>query len=187
MLTKDEVLDRADKIEGWMSRAELSWLYDRAAESQRILEIGVWKGRTTFVLGHACKGRVVAVDHFMGSPGDLERFQKEAQQFEGRHKIRCDCMGNLQELIEDGVVCLFVGSSTATGYVLEPLSFDMIFVDGAHDYESVEMDLITTHGLLRPGGLICGHDCDKEHPGVMQAVKDAYPKATLAVGSIWRA
>ncbi|MDD4592738.1 MAG: class I SAM-dependent methyltransferase, partial [Parabacteroides sp.] len=38
--------------------------------------------------------------------------------------------------------------------------FDIIFIDGGHQYETVLNDITTAVRLIKPGGLIMGHDCE---------------------------
>jgi predicted O-methyltransferase YrrM len=47
----------------------------------------------------------------------------------------------------------------------------LLFIDGAHDEESVRQDIRNWVGLVRPGGIIAFHDCepDGEYPGVWKA------------------
>jgi predicted O-methyltransferase YrrM len=49
-------------IEGWMGAKGRRWLREQARASQRIIEVGVWKGRSTLVLARATRGTVWAVD-----------------------------------------------------------------------------------------------------------------------------
>ena len=46
---------------------------------------------------------------------------------------------------------------------------DMVFIDGAHDYDSVFADLITWEPKVKEGGIFAGHDIDA--PGVQRALK----------------
>ena len=50
-------------------------------------------------------------------------------------------------------------------------TFDVLYVDGAHDYETVRSDLDLYSSLVRPGGLILVHDvlCPDTFPGVRRA------------------
>jgi len=51
-------------------------------------------------------------------------------------------------------------------------SVDIVYIDGAHDYDNVERDIMYWLPVLRPGGWIAGHDYDgmADHVGVVQAV-----------------
>jgi hypothetical protein len=46
--------------------------------------------------------------------------------------------------------------------------FDLIFIDAGHDYESVKADIEVAKTVIKPGGIICGHDYT-QFPGVEQA------------------
>ncbi len=58
------------KIQGWMGPKALRWLARRAARHRQVIEVGVWRGRTTKVLAAACPGTVWAVDHWLGAQQD---------------------------------------------------------------------------------------------------------------------
>ncbi len=49
---------------------------------------------------------------------------------------------------------------------------DMLFVDGAHDYMNVRLDLEAFAPLVRKGGIISGHDYSPDFPGVVRAVDE---------------
>lgn len=49
---------------------------------------------------------------------------------------------------------------------------DFIYIDGAHDYQSVVQDINAWMAMLSHNGIIAGHDYDDEHPGVMAAVQE---------------
>lgn len=51
--------------------------------------------------------------------------------------------------------------------------FDFIYIDGAHDYDSVLRDIQTFLPKLKPGGIIAGHDYHEVWPGVMNAVDES--------------
>ncbi|CAE8639590.1 unnamed protein product [Polarella glacialis] len=53
-----------------------------------------------------------------------------------------------------------------------PGSLDLVFIDGAHDFDSALADLRAWWPKLRPGGVMAGHDFSMSFPGVMRAVLD---------------
>ena len=64
---------------------------------------------------------------------------------------------------------------------------DMLWVDGDHLYESVAADLDTWLPLVKPGGLVCGHDYGRET--VQRAVHEHFAPEVVGcdAGSIWYA
>ena len=50
--------------------------------------------------------------------------------------------------------------------------FDWIYIDGDHSYEGCKLDLNIAKKLVKPDGLILGHDHMWKFPGVIDSVKD---------------
>jgi hypothetical protein len=65
-----------------------------------------------------------------------------------------------------------IRGTAATVTLKEPV--DALFVDGAHDYPNVKADLHSFAGLVKPGGIVSGHDFDGFWPGVVKAVTEKY-------------
>ena len=102
------------------------------------------------------------------------------------------------------------GDSKRTLRALNVNSFDFIYIDGDHKYETVLSDLTLSKNLInKKFGLICGDDLDCEitperylrskqhpnqdllqendfsyHPGVLAAVHEVFPKASM-LNSFW--
>lgn len=51
-------------------------------------------------------------------------------------------------------------------------SLDWIYIDGDHSRKGCWDDLVTADQVVKPGGLIMGHDHDAKHPGVIEAVAE---------------
>jgi hypothetical protein len=49
--------------------------------------------------------------------------------------------------------------------------FDFVYIDGAHDYDSVLLDIKTWHPKIKTGSFLCGHD--SLNPDVVKAIKDS--------------
>lgn len=186
-----EIVAAANAVEGWMSMEELGWLAVQAKARSAIVEIGSWKGRSTKALALATDGIVVAVDHWLGSEGERATSYKEAAD-RGQLGMLAVFMTNLNVELEAGKVLPIVGkSSDILGDVRTVLlargiqRIDMLFIDGDHSYASVKSDIETYVPLVKPGGLICGHDYSSGCMAVVQAVHDTIGKPASVVGSIW--
>jgi len=61
----------------------------------------------------------------------------------------------------------------------------MVFIDGDHSYKAVKQDIQTAINLLKPGGMLSGHDYNKDHwPGTVEAVNELLPEVN-EVDTIW--
>ena len=88
--------------------------------------------------------------------------------------------------LERYVMPVLSRSSVASTVVQGP--FCLVFIDGAHDTGSVEVDIGLFYKRVVPGGILCGHDYQQENRSVADAVDDwcVNRKWTLEVRqSIW--
>lgn len=69
---------------------------------------------------------------------------------------------------------LIIGQSIEAATLVEDESADFVFIDAAHDYDSVKADIIAWTRKVKPGGIIAGHDYEENYPGLMQAVNEAF-------------
>ena len=152
-----------------MSEAELTWLAEQAASHVWIVEIGSYKGRSTRALADNTHGTVIAIDDFKG-PREIEVNRNGILEEYRRNTNSCR---NLITLVQDHRE-QYIGPGP-----------DMVFIDGAHDYESVLADIIHWSRLLQVGGLICGHDYGTNWPGVDRAVNQIFEHVERGPDSIW--
>lgn len=168
---KKETYDNA--IEGWMAKEELNFLHDTAKDMKTIVEVGSWKGRSTHALASSCPGTVWAVDTWKGSRQEQEGPHVEATV----HEILPIFKENMKDFMN--VVAVEMESVEAAK-MFEDKSVDMVFIDGAHDYESVKADIAAW--LPKAKTLICGHDY--QWHSVQEAVTEAFGELDTA-GTIW--
>lgn len=77
-------------------------------------------------------------------------------------------------------------SSVRAAHLIPDGWADFVFIDAAHSYDAVAMDLVAWEPKVRPGGWFGGHDFHESHPGVIKAVRERYGKAfDLLEGWIW--
>lgn len=141
----------AEQLPGWLKEGQARILWDEARalpEGGTVLEIGSHQGKSTVVLGHAVKpsgGAVIAVDPFV--EGRLFGGLSTREKFE-QHIAAAD-LGSTVDLVAD--------YSTR----LRPTwnqSFDMLYIDGKHDYWTLSDDL-KWRVHLPEGGAVVIHDC----------------------------
>lgn len=140
-----------DHIHGWMDAHELNWLYETAKLMDSVVEIGAWRGRSTFALCTSGCPRVIAVDHFMGSIEHQPYIRDE------KLDLRADFYGNVGHF--ENLIVVEKPSAVAAELVAKMENggkVDMVFIDASHDYESVREDLKLWAPLARK--IVAGHD-----------------------------
>ena len=130
----DEVWPVADAVPGWLKEAQARMLYDAASglrPGATLLEIGSHQGRSTVVLGSVARrlgGEVVAIDPFV-----------DGRLFGGlptRDRFRAHVEG---AGLSDVVRPVEEYSTRARPGWSEP--FDLLYIDGKHDYWTLADDL----------------------------------------------
>ena len=172
-------LENAVRIEGRMSVAELYWLGLQAKKRRKIAEVGAWRGRTTRALADNTLGTVTVVDTWLGSPEQKAELPPE--------QLFSDFRQNLGDRIGKTVFPLRSSSMDAARTLRERgETFDFVFVDADHAYESVRADIEAWRPLVSAGGVLAGHDYQPGiWPGVVRAVDETLPDRRLEVGTIW--
>lgn len=68
-----------------------------------------------------------------------------------------------------------------------PRSVDVVFIDGAHDYENVLRDISAWWPVVSEHGFLSGHDYQHKFPGVHRAVAAHFDLMRVAVmaDSVW--
>lgn len=167
-------IERAKRIEGWMSEPELLWLAEQAEKHKVIVEIGSYLGRSTRALADNTPGVVYALDDWYG-PRDFPLTPEQRKVLASRF---CEHMA--------GVLLTKVRPVVADHSIARVDALpDMVFIDGDHEYEHVKYDIEEWLPQLAPGGLLCGHDWDV-FPGVNRAVQELLPGAQVAPNTnIW--
>lgn len=131
-------------VQGWLTELEGTGLA-ALATGKKVLEIGSYLGRSTICMAQTA-WRVTAVDTFdgQGTPTPLqtlERFSVNLKRFQ----------------VEDRVH-VAVGPSTTIIPTFLHDSFDIVFIDGAHDTQSVLNDVGASMRVVKSQGLFVFHD-----------------------------
>jgi len=147
----------------------------RIASSGNMLELGTFRGRSTCAIAAACKQvdmRLTTIDNY--SQGACPSVGESSEDV-----VRA----NLEDAGVADVVTIVNGNS----HEYQPLAgLSFIFIDAAHDWESVVADCDTWWKDLQMHGILAFHD--GSHPGVAEAVEALGKKHAMRpiahVGSI---
>jgi SAM-dependent methyltransferase len=141
-------------IDGWLHPSEGKALAE-LARGKRVLEIGSYCGLSTVCMARTAE-HVTTVDYFDGRGTAVQqdtraKFDASLKRHGVAHKVEA-CHPDAEF----------------------PLSeYDLAFIDGAHDYESVAADIRKALAVLAPDGLIAFHDYRSPiDPGVTEAVDE---------------
>lgn len=165
-----------DSIGGWFNFQDFyRQQVENAADGAHFVEIGAWKGRSAAymaveIINSGKQIRFDVIDTWQGSGAEHDHDQdlKDGRLYEV-------FLENMQP-VADHYRALRM-TSVAASDLYEPGSLDMVFIDGAHDYDSVLADVRAWWPKVRPGGVIGGDDW--AHGPVQQAVREALADQTI--------
>lgn len=177
--------------EGWFyggDVAEYRRLVEDVPENGVIGELGCFKGRSLCSVADIIKRKklkVYVVDTFAGTVNEGQGDMDFLQEF----KNNIDRFGITDQ------VTIYKETTNEICNKIENETFDELFVDADHSYESVKKDLENWECKVKKGGTICGHDYGN-HDGVGKAVNERYFNIRLndehfgidngiAQGSVW--
>ena len=158
-------------LRGWLSVDNailLRRLIDRHGV-RSVLEIGTYFGLSTLLFAtQDCD--VTTIDPFKCGEETYLQVGKNrmTRQFE-------KLMGNLEAFGVHGRVEILPMTSDEAVELLQDCRYDMVYIDGSHEYDQVKRDI--EHFLPLATKVICGDDYTKQWPGVKQAVDELLPDA----------
>lgn len=171
----DEIEKLAESIDGFLSQngknlregEVLFHLSRRLKKNSIAVEIGSWKGKSTVWLGKgieksANEGTLLyAIDPHVGSSEHQKSDQKVWTFPEFKNNIE---KAKLQYIVHP------LAMTSAEGVRHVKSEIDLIFMDGAHDYDSVKNDFETWFPKVKVGGTMAFHDSFIGWEGVQRLV-----------------
>jgi predicted O-methyltransferase YrrM len=134
-------------------------------KEMRMIEIGSFIGESTIIFAEHFK-EVIAIDPFQPD----------------YHKEDPTSRFNFDEVYDEyirrtspfpNIKTLRLTSDDAVKELDSEL-YDFIYIDGIHSYEQVKIDIDNYLPLLKPNGIIGGHDYGPHWPGVNKAVNEKF-------------
>jgi MMP 1-O-methyltransferase len=134
-------------IEGWLTEREAALLYrlaQRCTGRGVIVEIGSWQGKSTICLGLGSRSGhhtpIYAIDPHPAPYNCFEQFQH-----------------NIAQSGLDSLVTPIVQTSQEAATQFD-LPVELLFIDGSHEYEAVQLDYELWFPRLVEGGIVALHD-----------------------------
>lgn len=162
-------------IDGWMSEKELEWLAETASKCKLMLEIGSWRGRSTLAIAQHLQddAKLWCVDAWIGMLSVESGADPMTRGYAEQALV--EFKKNLEPyLLKLQVNILQMESIAASETLLSwgvAKKFDWIFIDGDHSYETVSKEIAAFKPLVKPGGMLSGHDY--YFPSVSKAVHES--------------
>lgn len=154
-------------------------------EIKNALEIGAWLGESTIFLAQRLE-LVVSIDTWEGS--DAHKDGTYGVSIDNKSNI--DSLSLLKEQFLTNceqykkTICPIQMDSRNLNQIKLPM-FDLIYIDGEHQYDFVKNDIEISLSLIKPGGIICGDDYCDSWPGVSKAVNELILDFRVDQGFWW--
>lgn len=173
---EQKMLDAVQAIDSLTNSHESLALYRLCSllpEGARVLEIGSFNGASAVAMGYALKERnssIYCIDPWSNYLGQDDFSCTAPERINDDKKIIDSFMKNTDFL--GSHIKMMRGLSADFAGMIAGQNFDLIFIDGAHDYNSVRFDILACMAALKPGGLLTGHDFHSLGHGVRKAVNE---------------
>ncbi len=166
----------ARDIPGWNHDIDpwAEWIAPRIPKGGTYMEVGVFLGASLAKMGELRPDiNLIAVDPWIATPAEgwagLGIF---ANCVEPYGDLFLAFLGEMQRHAPDTLRRTQIIRGTAATVSIYSY-VDMLFIDGAHDRRSVNLDLDRFARRVSKGGIVSGHDYHPDFPGVVSAV-DSY-------------
>lgn len=170
---------RSKRIKGWGSYGAVFENLIRQVRPRTIVEVGSFLGASAIHMANLTRRlgleetQILCVDDFRGWPGFRDRF-KDMALVNGDVLLLYQFM---QNVVSSDLTGSILPVPFSTGSALEKLcewgvAADLVEIDAGHDFNSAWADINRAVRLLRPGGVLFGHDyfTAADNRGVRRAV-----------------
>jgi SAM-dependent methyltransferase len=173
-----DLLDPKTRLKGWGSKSPVFGRLMKEVKPAVVIEVGTFLGASAVHMARLAKDLglqtlILCVDDYRGWPGFREKFDFVKQ----RNGDAMLLQQFIHNVVETGFTNSILPIPFATSHALQyfcsvGITADLIEVDAGHDFHSAWTDINLAYKVLRPGGVMFGHDyfnkADKS--GVQKAV-----------------
>ena len=176
-------------VEGWCNyRPFYTKIAEQLANGDTFVEVGSWLGQSIIHFCQRCQDlgkpmNVVCVDTFKGEEGQTAHLET-VEKLGG--KVRAKFEDNIAKAGVADMIRIIEGDSAQSALHFGDGSIGGVYIDAAHDYQSVRRDLAAWWPKVRAGGVFSGHDYHWHE--VRQAVQEHAKEHGWeigVVGNVW--
>ncbi|CAM6102305.1 unnamed protein product [Calypogeia fissa] len=156
---------RKHRIKGWGANATVFGRLMREVRPTLIVELGSFLGASAMHMGQIARNLsletvILCLDDFRGWPGFRETKFKDIKIHNGENLLYHQFLKNIQFMNLTDLILPVPYSTAATllAFCEWGIRPDLIEVDAAHDFHSTWIDLNLGYAILKPGGVMFGHD-----------------------------
>ncbi|KAF7826235.1 S-adenosyl-L-methionine-dependent methyltransferase [Senna tora] len=170
---------RRTRVKGWGSKGAVFENLIRRVKPRTIIEVGTFLGASALHMAEltrslGLKTQILCVDDFRGWAGfRTDRF-KDIQMINGDVLLYYQFMQNVASFnATESIVPVPFSSGSALMKMCELGVYgDLVEIDAGHDFYSAWSDINRGYHVLRPGGILFGHDyfTAADNKGVRRAV-----------------
>jgi len=134
------------------------------------VEIGSYAGESALILAASGKlSRLTCIDPWNDRTGELHGIHEDFTIIEAAFDAA---------IAHEPIIRKLKAHSVDAAATFANHSLDLVYIDGAHDLDSVRADIRAWRPKLKTGGYMAGHDYFWRFPGVLQAVYEELGKPT---------
>lgn len=157
---------RSFYIDGWLMNGESEIIYELSKKyihkGGRVVEIGSWKGKTTFIIATICKtlgAHLISIDTFSGNLDSKDILNiKGGVYYEAHHDPDKFFRENIAKNLKGFPIEYLKMTSHQASKKIKDNSLDLCFIDGDHTLPVVYQDIKVYLTKVKKGGLLMGHD-----------------------------
>lgn len=144
-------------IHGWFDFEDLYLeMVNKFPNNSHFVEIGTWKGKSAAYMAVEIINSEKNIKFDCIDVWEYIDLQSDIQQSEYTDNFYDVFLKNIEEVKH--IINPIKSISWDASRFYEDKSLDFIFIDAAHDYDSVTKDLNAWYRKLKPNGIIAGHD-----------------------------
>ncbi|XP_054784133.1 uncharacterized protein LOC129291050 [Prosopis cineraria] len=155
---------RRKRVKGWGSKGAVFENLIRRVKPRTIIEVGTFLGASALHMAEltrrlGLRSQILCVDDFRGWAGFRDRF-KDIEMINGDVMLYYQFMQNVVSFnATESIVPVPFSSGSALMKMCEMGVYgDLVEIDAGHDFYSAWADVNRGFRILRPGGVMFGHD-----------------------------